>query len=127
MNLIIRYALKIGITAQAITAGLFLCVVNPVTTMSVVCLCFILFAELEFFGTIAVLFQYAIDRVPAAVRVGISAVTTVYACAAIVTAIAFMPYDLSVVKGLFLIQIVLLAAGTGLDAAVIGLSKLVRR
>lgn len=127
MNSITRYALKIGVTVQALTAGFFLCAVNPVTTMSAVCLCFILFAELEFFGTLAVLFQYAIDRVPAAVRVGISAVTTLYACGAIVAAVAFMPYDLSVVKGLFVIQLALLMAMVTFDAALVGISQLVRR
>lgn len=127
MNIITRYALKIGITIQAITAGFFLCVVTPITTMSIVCLCFILFAELEFFGTIGVLFQYAIDRVPAMVRICISMVTTLYAGAVIVVSIAFMPYDLSVVRGFLVIQIFLLAAMVVLDGVFIGVSKLVHR
>lgn len=127
MNGVTRLALKIGMTVQALTAGFFLCAVNPITAMSAVCLCFILFAELEFFGTIAVLFQYAIDRVPAVTRAGISGVTALYACAAIMVAIAFMPYDLSVVKGLFIIQLMLLIAMVVLDAVFVGISRLIRR
>lgn len=127
MNGVTRLALKIGMTVQALTAGWFLCAVNPITTMSVVCLCFILFAELEFFGTVAVLFQYAIDRVPAVTQAGISGAAALYACAAIVVAVAFMPYDLSVVRGLIVIQLLLLMAMVVLDAVFVGISRLLRR
>ena len=118
-----KIAMFLGIAVQAATIGAFLICVRPLTVMALVCLCFILFAELELFGSISLMSHYVDNGLQPAIRMGISIASGVYSCFAVVTALAFLPYDFSYVRGLFFLQILLLVAMVAADMIVVAVVR----
>ena len=115
MNRTSKGALIAGMAVQSVSLLLFFLRVRPLTGMSLLCLCFLLFAELEFFGGIAALAQYARDRLPPFLRAGIGILSGVYTALSAAVSLTFLPMGNGAVKAFLALQLLLLFGMLFLD------------
>lgn len=108
MNRLSKLAVAAGIAVQLVTIITFLLIVRPLSGMALICLCFILFAELELVGTIALIPRFQQTGVSAGLRLAIGLISGVYSCVSIVLSLSFVPYDIGYLRALLWMQILLL-------------------
>lgn len=104
-----------GIAVQIASIAAFFLRVRPLTEMSLICLCFILFAELELFGGMALLAQYGRGKISAGIRYGVSVVSGVYTALSVALSLGFLHAGGESLKVFVFSQLILLAAATILD------------
>ena len=110
MNRTSKGALIAGMAVQSVSLLLFFLRVRPLTGMSLLCLCFLLFAELEFFGGIAALAQYARDRLPPFLRAGIGILSGVYTALSAAVSLTFLALQLLLLFGMLFLDFLLALA-----------------